>query len=366
MTVQTEHRRQNNKNKVDFTGEVIYIGIDAHGRSFEITIYYNGYEYKTFTQDPEPYKLVRYLNKHFPGAGYNSVYEAGYCGYWIHDKLTILGVENIVVNAADVPLKDKEKKNKTDKVDSRRLARGLMNGDLSAIYIPTDKQREDRTLVRSRYSFVQKQTRVKNQIKSFLAFYGIHITEEEGAKHWSNNYIRWLESLSIKHESSKKALEMYLSELRHIKQIIAEITRSIRLLGETYEYKKQVELLTTVPGIGILTAMILLTEIADIKRFNKFDHLCSYIGLVPTEHSSGEHISRGDITPRRNRFLRHILIESSWVAVRKDPALMLANRKYRSNGKNGPKAIIKVARKLVSRIYQVLKNQRPYQLGIAN
>jgi transposase len=213
---------------------------------------------------------------------------------------------------------------------------------------------------------VQKQTRVKNQIKSFLAFYGIHITEEQSAKHWSNNYIKWLETVSIKHESGKKALQMYLSELKYLKQIIAEITRSVRILGQTDQYKEQVELLITVPGIGILTAMILLTEPADIKRFNKLDRLCSYIGLVPTEHSSGEHIGRGNITPRRNRFLRHILIESSWVAIRKDPALMLANKKYRSSGKNGPKAIIKVARKLVSRIYQVLKQQRPYQLAIAD
>lgn len=366
MTVETVHREQNNNKKADFTGEVVYIGIDVHKRSFGISIYYNGYEHKTFTQDAEPVKLARYLEKHFPGSRKRSCYEAGYSGYWIHDELRILGIENIVINAADVPLKDKEKKNKTDKIDSRRLGRALMNGDLTEIYIPTQKQRQDRSLIRSRNIFVQKQTRVKNQIKSFLAFYGIEISEEQSGKHWSNNYLRWLESLSLNYESGEKALQMYISELRYIKRIIAEITRSIRILSQTEPYRSQVGLLLTVPGIGVLTAMIFLTEISDLKRFRKLDHLCSYIGLVPTEHSSGELISRGNITPRRNRFLRHILIESSWVAIRKDPAMMLANKTYRSHGKNGPKAIIKVARKLVSRIYQVLKKQQPYQLGIVN
>ena len=120
----------------------------------------------------------------------------------------------------------------------------------------------------------------------------------------------------------------------------------------------------TIPGIGRLTAMILLTEIGDINRFKRLDDLCSYIGLIPNVYSSGESESVGDITKRGNRHVRTFIIESSWIAVRNDPAL---GCKYHElcNRMPGNKAIIRIAKKLMNRIRYVLLNKEEYELAIA-
>jgi len=120
--------------ELDFTGQNIYAGIDVHKKNWQVSVFSEELFHKTFNQPPKPEVLHGYLTKHFPNGTYYSVYEAGFCGFWIHDKLQSLGINNIVVNPADIPSTDKEKKRKTDKVDSNKLARQLRNGDLEAIY----------------------------------------------------------------------------------------------------------------------------------------------------------------------------------------------------------------------------------------
>src|SRR5512143_4141151 len=165
----------NKISKLDFEGQEIYVGMDVHKKSWSISIFTEEFEHKTFTQPPEVGTLVNYLKRTFPGASYKTVYEAGYSGFWIHDRLQEHGVQCLVVNPADVPTKDKERTKKTDRVDCRKLARSLRSGEIDGIYVPSRIKAEDRSLLRTRHSTVKKQTRCKNQIKSILCFYGIHI-----------------------------------------------------------------------------------------------------------------------------------------------------------------------------------------------
>jgi transposase len=303
--------------------------------------------------------LVKYLKRNFPGASYKSVYEAGYCGFWIHDLLQEHGVQCLVVNPADVPTKDKERTKKTDRVDCRKLARGLRSGDIKGIYVPSRPKVEDRSLIRTRQSMVKKQTRCKNQIKSILHFYGIQIPEELANGNWSKRFINWIEDIRMERASGNFALKVHLEDLNNMRKLIADITRAIRSLANSGEYRQNVRLLKTVPGISTLTAMTLLTELYDISRFKNFDKLCSYVGLIPDTDSSGETERKTGITSRRNAQLRCILIESSWVAVRKDPALLMT---FNALSKTMPKtnAIVRIARKLLNRIRYVLKNKQEY------
>lgn len=349
----------NNLNKLDFTGQKIYVGMDVHKKSWSISIFTEQFEHKTFTQPPEIDVLVNYLCRNFPGASYNSVYEAGYSGFWIHDKLRERNVNCLVVNPADVPTKDKERAGKTDRVDCRKLARSLRSGEIEGIYIPPRSHVEDRSLVRTRQSMVRKQTRCKNQIKSILSFYGIHIPEEIAESNWSKLFINWIEQVRMEKASGNIALKVHLDELNHIRKIIADLTRSIRALSETEEYRENVRLLKTVPGISTLTAMIFLTELHDISRFKSLDKLSSYVGLIPNTDSSGEKDIKTGITKRHNSMLRGHLIESSWVAVRKDPALTMAFGKLIKKMPK-TKAIVHIAKKLLNRIRFVLKNRKEY------
>jgi transposase len=304
-------------------------------------------------------KLVHYLRQHFPGAQYWTAYEAGYCGFWIHDRLREKGIGCLVANPADVPTKNKERKTKRDRIDCRKLSRSLRNGDLEGIYVPPRGKLEDRSLIRTRLSMGRKQTRCKNQIKSMLLFYGVVIPEEKEMGHWSRRFIRWIEGIRMERASGDMALKIHLEELGHLRQIIAKLNRAILALSRTEEYRPWVLLLRTVPGISTLTAMILLTEIGEITRFPSIDELTCYVGLIPDTEASGEKEHIGGITQRSHSQLRWMLIEASWKAVQKDPALMMAFDQYCKRMRK-TKAIVKIARKLLNRIRYVLKNRSEY------
>jgi len=269
------------------------------------------------------------------------------------------GINCTVVNPADVPTKQKEEQHKRDRVDCRKLARGLCNGAMEGIYVPSRQMREDRSLVRTRQAFVKKRTRCKNQIKGMLLFYGIHLSEEQILAPWSGALIKWIESIRMERDSGNIALKAHLEELAYLRHLTARVNRSILNLARSAEYAIPVKILKSVPGISTLTAMILLTELCDMARFASLDSLCSYVGLIPSIKSSGETEYVRGITPRRNAHVRWILIQAAWVAVRKDPALMMTFAQYCKRMRKN-RAIVKIARKLLNRIRYVLKHQTPY------
>jgi len=346
-------------NKLDFTGQPIFIGLDVHKKSWEVSIHTRHGEYKSFSQPPRATTLAHYLRHHFPGALYYAVYEAGYCGFWIHDQLVQEAIDCLVVNPADVPTRNKERRRKRDRVDCRKLARGLRNNELEGIYVPSRAKLEDCSLIRTRLSMGRKQTRCKNQIKGMLLFYGVEIPEEKEMGHWSRRFIQWIEGIRMERASGDLALKFHLEELSHLRQILAKVNRAILALSRTDEYRPWVRLLRTVPGISTLTAMILLLELGEITRFPSIDQLCSYVGLIPDTQSSGEREQVGGVTQRGHSHLRWLLIEASWIGVRKDPALMEAFDQYCKRMRKS-KAIIKIAKKLLNRVRYVLKNQAEY------
>ncbi len=138
-----------------FEGQSVYVGIDYHKKSWKVSIYGEQYEQKTMSRNPDAGQLVRYLEKNFPRADYHAVYEAGFSGFGSCRRLRDLGVNCIVINPADVPTSQKEKLQKTDKADSRKLARSLRSGELSGIHIPDRQLEADRGLVRQRFRIVK-------------------------------------------------------------------------------------------------------------------------------------------------------------------------------------------------------------------
>jgi len=345
--------------QVDFTGQHVYVGLDVAKKSWKVCILVGEQLHRKFSQDPDAGGLARYLRRNFPGAQYHCVYEAGYCGFWIHDQLQELGIDCIVTNPADVPTSDKERRHKTDRVDAGKLARHHRAKELRGIYVPERSRLEDRTLVRTRGRFVRKQTRCKHQIKSLLQFYGYSFPDELVERHWSRAYVRWIETIVMERSSGTQAMQALLKELLFLRELITHLTQQIRVLSHQELYLRRVHLLCTIPGISIITAMTLLTELVAIDRFRSLDELASYAGLVPGERSSGEEEHDTGITPRRNAAMRHMLIESAWVAARHDPALMMT---FGALSHRMPKnqAIVRIARKLLNRIRYVLKNNEPY------
>ena len=351
--------------QLDFSGQNIYVGLDTHKKQITVTILGENISHKTYSQPPDPEVLVHYLKRNFPGANYYSAYEAGFSGFWLQESLQEQGVNCIVVNAADVPTKDKERKRKRDPMDSRKIARSLRNGELEAIYIPSKPNQHDRALVRTRFKIVGNLTRCKNRIKSLLYFNGIEYPDEfiQSGTHWSRLFMSWLEQLDLGEHSGNVTLKILLEEAEFLRKLLLKTTREIRELSRTTLYAKRVNLLMSVPGIGCLIAMVILTELENIHRFKALDNLCSYVGLIPNVSGSDEKVRVGDITRRSNKMLRSMLVESSWMAVRKDPALTLKYNELCGRMKSN-KAIIRIARKLLNRIRYILIHEQEYQIAI--
>lgn len=354
------------RKELNFAGQNIYVGIDVHLKNWNVTILTERIFHKQFSQPPEPATLSSYLKKHFPGGTYHSAYEAGFCGFWIHYKLTIMGIKNIVVNAADVPSTQKEVLQKTDPIDSGKLARSLRSGELTGIYIPDIETLGDRSLLRARSAVVKDLTRMKQRTKSLLYFYGIDYPEvfKKNSTHWSRRFMKWLaEDVDFKSPQGNEALRVILESVEEQRKILLSATRKVRQLSRSEKYAKSFELIRTVPGVALLTGMTFLTEIEDIKRFANTDKFAGYVGLVPTCHSSGQKESKGEMTFRGQEQMKKMLIESAWTAIRADPALSMCYHQLcqRMESNN---AIIRIARKLLNRIYFVLKNNQKYEFSV--
>lgn len=356
---------QTKVNENTFCGQSIFVGIDVHLKSWKVTVMAGDIHYKTFSSPPESVKLINYLKTNFPGADYYSAYEAGFCGFSLHKELSKSGINSIIVNPGDIPTTDKERRQKEDKRDSRKIAKTLQAGQLRGIFIPSDKTQQDRILVRTRDTIVKDLRRNKARVKLLLMFQGISLPERFSVKstHWSKQFIQWVSNISFEHNTCRSGLDALLDMMNHQRSLLLKVTRQIRELSKTPEYKENVELLLSIPGIAELTAMRLLTELERIDRFTTFDQLCSYVGLVPSTDSSGENEIVSGISPRKNSRLRAALIESSWIAIRHDPALFSC---YQKLCKRIPanKAIIRIAKKLLRRIKFVLRRKEKYERGV--
>lgn len=348
----------NLQNSVDFKGQVFYVGLDVHKKSWAVTIRSLGIEVDRFTQPPGAEALDNYLQRNFPGGQYHSAYEAGFCGTAVHEELCKLGINNILVHAADIPSTDKQKKNKTDLHDSRSIAEHLERGNLHGIHVLTQQQQELRSLFRFRESKVRDVTRANNRLKSFLMYYSIHLPETVSKKEYlSQRALDWL-NLELACPAGTIALQQHIEELKYQRKQLFQITKLLREQIQVF-HNTTYQCLLSVPGIGAVTAMGLIAEVADFNRFDDPDEYSSYLGLCPWEDSSGEIIKTKGIQPRCNGHLRPLLIEASWKAIKKSRTLFAFYSKH--SGKNSKKAIIKVARKLAMIAKGVATTEQPYQ-----
>lgn len=359
-TIRKEPKMIHKIKQVNFSNQQIFIGIDVHKKQWAVTIIISGIIVKKFSMNPSPEELSKYVKKNYPGGEYISVYEAGYSGYWIDRQLRVLGIKNIVVSPADVPTSNKEKTGKTDRTDSKKLARELSVNNLSGIYIPTEEQEAHRALNRLRMQLSKDQVRIKNRIKSLLNYIGINLSANSEMQYWSRRLIDYISKIEFKEESMKKTINYLIKELLNIREQIKSILlEQRRIINENEEMQRIIHRLMSVSGVGFITATAFYFEIMDINRFNNVDSLDSYIGFVPSLYSSGEKELVLGLTKRGKNYLRNYIIEASWSSIRTDTVLMAAYSKL-TRRMTGQKAIIRIAKKLVKRMMHVWKYDEDY------
>ena len=350
---------------ISFQGQNIYIGIDVHLKSWKVTIMLEHSFHKTFSQDPEPGILSDYLRRNFPGGNFHSAYEAGFCGFSVHRELVKYGIKNIVVNPADVPTTDKERKQKEDKRDSRKIARSLRNRELDAIYIPDREMEELRSLVRYIKTLVKDIGMNKSRAKAFLHYYGIRIPTEldSASQHWSARFTSWLKTVETATPCGGFVLSEIINTTEQLRLRLLKIERQLREISKSGPLAKKIKFLRSIPGIGLIVSMMLLTELGDITRFPNLDNLCSFVGLVPTTKSTSDKEKTGNITPRSNKILRNSIIEAAWISIRHDPSLALRYNELCKRMRPS-EVIVRIAKKLLNRIKYVLKNEKEYVYSV--
>ena len=345
----------------DFTNQNFYIGIDVHKKQWTSTIRLDGTYIKTYTMEPSARALAKHLRSNYPNGNYFSVYEAGFSGTSYHQELCDFGIKNIIINPADLPMTNKLKTNQTDFHDSRALAEYLEAGKLNCIHVfPVDHQ-ELRSLCRLRSKKRIDTSRSKNRIKGLLMYYGINLPQQyQGKMCWSKIFINWLKEQKLTTDAGTQCLQVLVADLEYNRTQLLMIIKSIRKLM-IQSFNKLWNLLLSIPGIGAVNAITLISEIGDVKRFPSEPHFASFFGLLPSEASSGQNVTIKGINPRCNKYLRAMLVEAAWVAIRYSPSLLAYYKKHSYPNTN--KAIIKVARKLAMIIRAVWLTQEPYEEG---
>ena len=353
---------QQQDNKLDFTNQKIFIGLDVHKNKWVVTIRMNHIELKTFSMEASAGQLIKYLQKHYPQAECSVVYEAVFSGYWIQRHLSSNGIAAIIVNPADIPTTGKEKDRKDDHKDSRKLARELENNTLKGIYIPDEAIEELRSLNRISTQYVGEKARMKNRIKSFLFNYGKEFPGRN-SRYWSEALLEKIKDIKFYTPIAEESIKNYVEHLSTLQEKVKKLEARLKVISKEFGFDQIIGKLETIPGIGFISAITIFTEIMDIKRFRRLDELCSYVGIVPSTHSSGEKEKIGRLTFRQKRYLKNIIIEAAWIAARKDPALTMSYSRLIKR-MEPQKAIIKIAKKLLNRIRYVWKNNIEYQLAV--
>lgn len=338
----------------------IFGGLDVDKKSMAVTFTDHGTMRKSLRLPYSASQLLNYTRKHFPGQRVAFVYEAGPTGFGLYDELTAASHPCLVVSPSMVPTVSR-KRVKTNRLDSNKLSDGLRGGQLRSIHVPPPRYRELRQLVQLRDTQVAQLKASKCRIKSLLLYEGIPFPAENGQ--WSGEVLRQLEALPC-NATVRFKLAQLIDAMQFHFLAAAKVHKQIRHFCQNDpELRQCISFLTSLPGVGAITATHALARLGDWRLIKDVRQIAGFLGLVSSEHSTGDKENRGEITRIGDSRLRNKLIQCAWTAIRKDPELRAFYRRiYERQPKKvaARKAIVAVARKLTTRMYAVLKEQRPF------
>ena len=342
----------------------IFAGLDVDKQSIAVTFADHKKLVRSLRLPYSSEQLVSYVRKHFPAQRVAFVYEAGPTGFGLYDDLVAEGHPCLVVAPSMVPRAPGQRV-KTNRLDSKKLSEGLRGGQLHSIHVPSAVYRDLRHLVQLRDTHVRQMTATKCRIKSLLLYQGMAFPAENGR--WSARALGELKLMPCSGAVRFK-LDQLIRTLQFHFQSAATVQKEIRRFCQNDpELRQSISLLTSIPGIGWIVASHLVARLGDWREINNVRQIGGFLGLVSSEHSTGDHQDRGAITRAGDSRLRNKLIQSAWVAIGKDPQLRAFYRRIHQRHPikvAARKAIVAVARKLTTRIYAVLKEQRPYEFRV--
>lgn len=361
-----------------------YIGLDVHKNSISIAAAESGSREKASFHGRIPNDLTRLLKRLAPFGPAGRVkiaYEAGPTGYGLARRLRSEGYDCVVIAPAKTPRASSDRV-KTDRRDAMKLATFLRSGHLTEVRVPTPEEEALRDLLRAREDVKSSEVRTRRRLNSMMLRHG---RIWRGSKcNWTKGHYQWLEEQQFEHRASNEAKVAYLEQIRQLQARLAELDSAIEDAVLASPQKETVLALRAMKGISTLTAATLIAEIGDFSRFEAATRFMSFLGLTPSESSSGDGSTRGPITKAGNGRLRRLLVESAWTYTRAphlsvplkkrqigvseavlDISWKAQKRLYRQRqrliraGKSHRKIIVAMARELAGFVWAVAKTPDP-------
>lgn len=364
------------------TDSTTYVGLDVHKRSIAVSMLLPGgsksMEWQEVNDSRVARRLARRMKREAPGQVV-SCYEAGPTGYVLERRLRAEGVMCSVVAPSRIP-RQPGSRVKTDRRDARKLAGLLRAGLLTAVHPPSEEQEALRDLSRCREDVSHDLMRARHRLSKFLL--RRHCIYNQTKHHWGTRHMAWLRQLRFEDAASQATLDSYMLAIDQLDERLLQLENQLGEFGCQEPYREPVAWLRCFRGIDMVTAVGLVAELHDVRRFRTPRALMSYLGLVPSESSSGEKERRGPITKTGNSHVRRLLVEAAWHN-RSRPAIGLPLRRRREGqpawviaiadraqerlhrrwtrmtfkGKPTQKTVVAMARELIGYLWAVLNPQ---------
>jgi transposase len=329
---------------------ITWVGMDAHKQAINVAVLSareaRPQEWIVENTPAAIRRLVRTLLREAAGGEVRCCYEAGPCGYALQRQIEAEGALRCAVIApALIPRKPGERI-KTDRRDARKLVELLRAGLLTEVHAPTPEQEAVRDLCRAREDAQQDLLRCRHRLVKLLLRRGV--VYRAGKKAWTQAHRQWLRALAFEQAHDQAVLDDYRLAIEQVEERLQTLEHHMLAAAQSDGVAKPVGGLRCFRGIDTVTALSLVAELHDIERFASPRELMAYVGLVPSEHSSGQRIRRGGITKAGNTHVRRLLIEASW-HYRHPPRLGAALKQRRAGQ---PATVIAIADKAQQRLYR--------------
>jgi len=358
---------------------ITWVGMDAHKNSIKVAaLFPDRPDFVEWTEATTPEavrRLARKLLREAPGE-VRGCYEAGPTGYALHRQLETAGVICEVIAPSLTPIKPGSRI-KTDRRDARKLAELLRAGLLTEVHPPSESEEALRDLCRCRDDARTDLLRARHRLSKFLL--RRHCMYRQTKHHWGSRHLTWLQELRFDDPVSQSTFDSYFLSVQQLDERLHQLDERLAEYGGQEPYREPVAWLRCFKGIDTVTAVSLIAELHDFRRFRSARELMSYVGLVPSEHSSGDRERRGSITKSGNRHVRRLLVEAAWhhrhrpglsaplrlrregqparvlaIADRSQERLCARFRRMTARGTCQPKTIVAMARELVGYLWAVL------------
>jgi transposase len=343
-------------------GDRKYVGLDVHKATIAVAVADEGRgeerSYGTIKNTPEAVaKLVKKLG---PAERLECCYEAGPCGYGLQRQLTGLGAACRVVAPSLIPTRPGDRV-KTDRRDAVKLARLLRSGELTSVWVPDAEHEALRDLSRAREAARDDRHRARQRLGKLLLRLGI--AEPRETNRWTRQYSAWLAELKLEQPLQQlvlaDAIEAVETGTARLKKLEGEVAKA----ATTGRHAPLIAALQSLRGVGVITAVTLVAELGDLGRFPTPRPLMGYLGLVPSEHSSGASQRRGRITRAGNSHVRHVLVQAAW-HYRHPPKLTRALRKRQAGQPEAVTAAAWRAQERLSTRYRKLAGRKGRQKAV--